>query len=101
MLVLPGLPWSKGGAELAPKPLMVKAIGGKRSDGGVRPYQLSSHRDDEKYRFPKRTCAPGTQLMLWLAIRGLVWNAQRPLPGAPTVGVSKKTPASKFVIDAR
>ena len=47
MLVLPGLPWSKGGAELAPKPLMVKAVGGKRSDGGVRPYQLSSHRDDE------------------------------------------------------
>ena len=47
MLVLPGLPWSKGGTELAPKPLMVKAIGGKRSDGGVRPYQLSSHRDDE------------------------------------------------------
>ena len=47
MLVLPGLPWSKGGAELAPKPLMVKAVGGKRSGGGVRPYQLSSHRDDE------------------------------------------------------
>ena len=47
MLVLPGLPWSKGGTELAPKPLMVKAIGGKRSDGDVRPYQLSSHHDDE------------------------------------------------------
>ena len=28
--------------------------------------------------------------MLWLAIRGLVWNAQRPLPGAPTVGVLNK-----------
>ena len=39
---------------------------------------------------PKRTCAPGTQLTLWLAIRGLVWNAQRPLPGAPTVDVSNK-----------
>ena len=47
MLVLPRLSWSKGDAELAPKPLMVKAVGGKRSDGGVRPYQLSSHRDDE------------------------------------------------------
>ena len=46
-LVLLGLLESKGGAELAPKPLMVKAIGGKRSDGDVRPYQLSSHHDDE------------------------------------------------------
>jgi len=43
-----------------------------------------------KSRLLKRTCAPGTQLTLWLAIRGLVWNAQRPLPGAPTVGVSNK-----------
>ena len=43
-----------------------------------------------KSRLPKRTCAPGTQLTLWLAIRALVWNAQRPLPGAPTVGVSNK-----------
>ena len=43
-----------------------------------------------KSRLPKCTCAPGTQLMSWLAIRGLVWNAQRPLPGAPTVGVSNK-----------
>ena len=43
-----------------------------------------------KSRFPKRTCAPGTQLMLWLAIHGLVWNAQRPLPGASTVSVSNK-----------
>ena len=43
-----------------------------------------------KFRLPKCTCAPGTQLTLWLAIHGLVWNAQRPLPGAPTVGVSNK-----------
>ena len=43
-----------------------------------------------KSRFPKCTCAPRTQLMLWLAICGLVWNAQRPLPGTPTVGVSNK-----------
>ena len=31
-----------------------------------------------KSRLPKRTCVPRTQLTLWLAIRGLVWNAQRP-----------------------
>jgi len=43
-----------------------------------------------KSRLPKRTCVPGTQLMSWLAIHGLVWNAQSPLPGAPTVGVSNK-----------
>jgi len=43
-----------------------------------------------KSRLPKCTCAPRIQLTLWLAIRGLVWNAQRPLPGAPTVGVSNK-----------
>ena len=43
-----------------------------------------------KSRLPKCTCAPGTQLMLWLAIRGLVWNAQRPLSGAPTIGVLNK-----------
>ena len=43
-----------------------------------------------KSRLLKRTCAPGTQLTLWLAIQGLVWNAQRPLPSAPTVGVSNK-----------
>ena len=28
--------------------------------------------------------------MSWLAIHGLVWNAQSPLPGMPTVGVSSK-----------
>ena len=43
-----------------------------------------------KSRLPKRTCAPGTQLTSWLAIRGLVWNAQSPLPGAPTIDVSNK-----------
>jgi hypothetical protein len=43
-----------------------------------------------KSRSPKRTCAPGTQLIAWLAIQGLIWNAQRPLPGMPTVGVSNK-----------
>jgi len=37
MLLLPGLPWSMGDVELTPKPLMVKAVGGKRLDGGVRP----------------------------------------------------------------
>ena len=43
-----------------------------------------------KSRSPKCTCALGTQLIVWLAIRGLIWNVQRPLPGAPTVGVSNK-----------
>ena len=43
-----------------------------------------------KSRFPKHMCVPGTQLTLWLAIHGLIWNAQRSLPGAPTVGVSNK-----------
>jgi hypothetical protein len=43
----------------------------------------------KKSRLPKRTCAPGTQLTLWLAIRGLMDDEtrKRPLPGAPTVGV--------------
>ena len=43
-----------------------------------------------KSRSPKRTCVPGTQLIAWLAIQGLIWNAQRPLLGAPTVGVSNQ-----------
>ena len=43
-----------------------------------------------KSRSPKHTCTPGTQLITWLAIRGLVWNAQKPLPGAPTIYVSNK-----------
>ena len=47
MLVLPGLSWSKGDAELVPKPLVAEDDGGERFDGGVRPYLLSSHRDDE------------------------------------------------------
>ena len=46
-LVLLGLLGSKGDAELAPKPLVVEADGGERLDGGVHPYQLSSHYDDE------------------------------------------------------
>ena len=46
-LVLPRLLGSKGDAELVPKPLVVEADGGKRLDGAVRSYQLSSHRDDE------------------------------------------------------
>ena len=43
-----------------------------------------------KSRSPKRTCALRAQLIAWVAIRGLIWNAQRPLPGAPTIGVSNK-----------
>ena len=46
-LVLPGLLGSKGDTELALKPLMVEAEGGKRLDGGVSQCQLSSHHDDE------------------------------------------------------
>ena len=46
-VVLPGLLGSKGDAELASKPLVVEDDGGERLDGGVRPYQLSTHRDDE------------------------------------------------------
>ena len=46
-LALPGLLGSKGDAELAPKPLVVEDDGGERLDGGVRPYKLSSHHDDE------------------------------------------------------
>jgi len=97
MLVLPGLPWSKGGAELATKPLMVKAVGGKRSDGGVRPYQLSSHRDDE-IQVPKmHVCA-------WDPADVVV---SHPWPGlerakAPTWRANcrcfEQTPASKFII---
>ena len=100
MLVLPGLSWSKGDAELAPKPLMVKAIGGKRSDGGVRPYQLSSHRDDE-IQVPKmHVCA-------WDPTDVVV---SHPWPGlehakAPTWRANcrcfEQTRASKFILDAR
>ena len=88
-LVLPRLLGSEGDAEPVPKPLVVEDDGGERMDGGVRLYQLSPT-VMTKSRLPKRTCAPGTQLTLWLAIQGLVWNAQRPLPGAPIVGVSNK-----------
>jgi len=47
MLVLPGLLGSEGDAELVPKPLVVEDDGGERMDGGVCPYQLSPHRNDE------------------------------------------------------
>jgi len=47
MLVLPELLGSKGDAELAPTLLVVEDDGGERLDGGVRPYQLSSHHDDK------------------------------------------------------
>ena len=47
MLVLTGLLGSEGDAELEPKPLMVEGGRGERPDGGVRPYQLSPHRNDE------------------------------------------------------
>ena len=46
-----------------------------------------------KSRLPKCTCAPGTQLISWVAIRGLMFivgTRKGPLPGAPTVGVSNK-----------
>ena len=46
-LALPGLLGSKGDTELAPKSVVVEAGGGERLDGGVHPYQLSSHYDDE------------------------------------------------------
>ena len=46
-LVLPGLLGSKGDAELAPTLIVVEDDGGERLDGGLRSYQLSSHRDDE------------------------------------------------------
>ena len=71
---LPGWLGPKGDAGLALKPSVAGADRGERLES----------------RSPKRTCALGTQLIAWLAIRGLIWNAQRPLPGAPTVGVSNK-----------
>ena len=41
-----------------------------------------------KSRGPKRSSAPGAHPSAWLATRSLVErDAQRPLPGAPTVGV--------------
>jgi len=46
-LVLLGLLGSEGDAEMAPKPLMVEGSGGERPDGGVRPYQIFPHRNDE------------------------------------------------------
>ena len=46
-LVHPGLLGSKGGTELALKPLVVEADGGERLDGGMSQCQLSSHHDDE------------------------------------------------------
>ena len=56
-LVLPGLLGSKGDAVLAPKTFMVEAGGGERLDGGVHPYQLSSHRDDEILAPKAHMCA--------------------------------------------
>ena len=46
-LVLPGLLGSKGGIELALKPLVVEADVGERLDGRMSQCQLSSHHDDE------------------------------------------------------
>ena len=56
-LVLPGLLGSKGDAELAPKPLVVEANGGERLDGGVLPYQLSPHHNDEISAPKAHVCA--------------------------------------------
>jgi hypothetical protein len=44
----------------------------------------------KKSRLSKCMCTPKVQLMLWLAIHGLMRTLKRakdPLPGAPTVGV--------------
>ena len=87
---LPGWLGSKGDAGLALKPPVAGADGGERLDGEMGQRQLSSHHDDE-VQVTERTCAPGTQLIAWLVIRGLIWNVQRPLPGVPTVGVSNNT----------
>ena len=46
-LVLPRLQGSKGDAELVPKLLVVDDDGRERLDGGLHPYQLSSHCDGE------------------------------------------------------
>ena len=100
MLLLPGLPWSVGDIELTPKPLMVMAVGGKRLDGGVRPCQISSPRDDEIQ-------APEMHVCAWDPANVVV---SHPRPGlerakAPTWRANcqcfEQTPASKFVIDAR
>ena len=88
-LVLPRLLGSEGDAKLAPSRLWSRAVEG-RDRMVVFARTNSPPTIMMKSRLPKRTCAPGTQLMSWLDIRVLVWNAQRPLPGSPTVGVSNK-----------
>ena len=42
-----GLLGTKGDVELAPKLLVAENDGGERLDGGLRPYLLSSHREDK------------------------------------------------------
>ena len=88
--VLLGRLGTEGDAGLALKPPVAGADAGERLDGDMSQHQLPTPIVTMKSRSPKHTCAPGTQLIAWLAIRDLIWNEQRPLPGAPTVGVSNK-----------
>ena len=57
----------------------------------------SPHSVTMKSRSPKRTCAPGAQLIAWVAIRGLVWNAQAPTWRA-NCRYFVQAPASKFIV---
>ena len=50
-----------------------------------------------KSRSSKRTCAPGAQLIAWVAIRGLIWNAQAPTWHA-NCRCFVQAPASKFIV---
>ena len=65
---LPGRLGSRGDAGLALKPPVAGADGGERLDGAVWANANSPPTMMMKSRSPKRTCAPGTQLIAWLAI---------------------------------
>ena len=55
----------------------IEASGAKKLDGGAGAHANSPSTVTKKSRLPKCTCVPGTQLMLWLAIRGLLWMTRR------------------------
>ena len=90
--VLLGWLGSQGDTELALKPPVVEADGGKRLNGSVSQCQLFSHRDDEVQVSEAHVCTrdPADTVASHLWPNVSVGMRKGPLPGAPTVGVLSK-----------
>ena len=90
---------SKGDTELALKPPVVEADGGKRLDGSVDQHQLSSHRDDEVQVTKMHVCAWDPADYVASHPRPDLEHAKAPTWRA-NCRCFEQTPASKFIIVA-